>query len=187
MSLNKPQHKKKTAGTSRKKGKKFVVQEHLAKNKHWDLRLEINGEMWSWAIPKGPSLSSKERRLAIETKTHTLSYADFEGIISPDLYGAGVVLKWDSGTFLIEEDIDNALERGVINFELRGKKLRGKWALIKISEEWLLIKARDEYAKEHYNIVEREPKSVKSGKTIDEITRKDGFIKEQTDLGFKVN
>ncbi len=147
MSLNKPIHKKKILGTSRKKGKKFVIQEHLARNKHWDLRLEVNGEMWSWAIPKGPSLSTKERRLAVATKPHTLPYSNFEGVIAKGLYGAGKVIQWDVGTFVVEDDIEDSLKRGVIDFELKGKKLRGKWALIRTGKGWLLIKQKDEYAK----------------------------------------
>lgn len=185
MSLDKPKRKQHVASTSRSRGRNFVVQEHLATSRHWDLRLEINGMMWSWALPKGPSLNPKERRLAIETKPHTLPYSNFEGVIAEGLYGAGKVLKWDSGTFTMEEDIEKALEKGVISFELKGKKLRGKWALIKTKVGWLLIKQKDEYAKARYNIIEREPKSVKSGKLVDEITRKDGFISEKESLGFE--
>jgi bifunctional non-homologous end joining protein LigD len=185
MSLDKPQIKLKKATSSRKRGKRFVVQEHLATTRHWDLRLEINGMMWSWALPKGPSLNPKKRRLAVETKPHTLPYSNFEGIIAPGLYGAGQVMQWDVGTFTTEEDLGKALEKGIINFELKGRKLRGKWALIKIKEGWLLIKKKDEYAKEHYDIIKREPKSVKSDKLVGEITRKDGFISEKESLGFE--
>jgi len=173
-----------------KKGRRFVVQEHLAKGRHWDFRLQVDDEMLSWAIPKGPSLNPKAARLAIETKPHTLSYADFEGIVAKGLYGAGRVITWDAGKYIPDDSIKKAIRRGVVPFTLRGKKLKGKWVLIrtggKKSKNWLLVKIRDKYSTETVDVVKDMPKSVRSGKTIHEITGVDGHITDEADIGWDI-
>ena len=123
----------------------FVVHEHDASRLHYDFRLEIDGVLRSWAIPKGPSMDAAERRLAILVEDHPLEYIDFEGIIPEGMYGAGAVVVWDSGGYeLLEEKKDK------IVFLLKGKKLKGNFALVRLKgkeKEWLLIKQRDEYAR----------------------------------------
>lgn len=162
------------------KSKSFVVQQHKATTEHWDLRLQANGKMESWAIPKGPSINPAVKRLAIKTAAHSLTYKNFEGIIDEGLYGAGKVLQWDKGTY---KPIEGSVRSGFLKFELNGKKLKGKWALVKTTRGWILVKGRDEYAGKK-NIVKTAPKSVKSGKTISKITKEDGFITKEKDLGF---
>jgi bifunctional non-homologous end joining protein LigD len=166
MSLNKP--------------KRFVIQEHLATNKHWDLRLQNDGEMYSWAIPKGPSLNPSIKRLAVETPEHSLEYSKFEGVIAKGLYGAGKVLQWDKGTYKI---IEGSVKSGFLKFSVKGKKLKGNFAMIKTKRGWILVKERDEYASKK-DVVKAEPRSVKSGKTIREISKEDGYISEEKKLGF---
>src|SRR5437870_889783 len=105
----------------------FCVQKHLATQLHYDFRLEHNGVLLSWAVPKGPSLNPKDKRLAMRVEDHPRDYADFEGVI-PEGYGAGVVMLWDSGTWKpITDDVDEALKRGELKFELNGVKLKGSW------------------------------------------------------------
>ena len=124
---------------------RFVVHEHDASRLHYDFRLEIDGVLRSWAIPKGPSMDAAERRLAILVEDHPLEYIDFEGIIPEGMYGAGAVVVWDSGGYeLLEEKKDK------IVFLLKGKKLKGNFSLVRLKgkeKEWLLIKQRDEYAR----------------------------------------
>ena len=124
---------------------RFVVHEHDASRLHYDFRLEIDGVLRSWAIPKGPSMDAAERRLAILVEDHPLEYIDFEGIIPEGMYGAGAVVVWDSGGYeLLEEKKDK------IVFLLKGKKLKENFALVRLKgkeKEWLLIKQRDEYAR----------------------------------------
>jgi len=184
MSLDKPIKKRKSGGKSKSKRRKFVIQEHLATNRHWDLRLQIDGEMWSWAIPKGPSLNSSTKRLAIETEPHKLSYSNFEGVIEEGLYGAGKVIQWDTGTFTTEGDLRDSIRKGVIDFELKGKKLRGKWALVRTRNQWLLVKQKDKYARKDCNIIKEKSKSVKSGKRVEDVTKKDGCISMKKNLGW---
>jgi bifunctional non-homologous end joining protein LigD len=137
----------------------FVVQKHDASHLHYDFRLEMNGVLKSWAIPKGPSLNPKDKRLAIETEDHKKSYANFEGVIKEG-YGKGTVMQWDKGTYkLVSKNSEE------IKFILKGKKLQGEWALIKIRpKQWLLIKKRDEFADKKVN-----EKSVKTGLTLKQI------------------
>ena len=141
----------------------FVVQEHAARRLHYDFRLEINGVLVSWAVPKGPSLNPSDRRLAIRTEDHPLEYADFEGVIPEGQYGAGTVMVWDKGTYDVENGlaIEQQLARGEIMVILRGKKLRGGFVLIQTAKRlaaraeqarWLLIKQRDQYADPSWNI-----------------------------------
>lgn len=157
----------------------FVVQKHAAKHLHYDFRLEIGGVLKSWAVPKGPSLNPANRRLAIETEDHPISYASFEGVIPQNQYGAGVVMIWDRGTYKnIKETktsrqikIKQSYESGKIEVELQGKKLRGGFALIKMKEknQWLLIKIRDKYLSLGREVTESSPNSSYSGKEIKEI------------------
>ena len=129
----------------------FVIHEHHARRLHFDLRLEMEGVLKSWAVPKGPSMDPKEKRLAIMVDDHPVEYATFEGIIPEGIYGAGTVLIWDKGTF----EVDNgSLGNGKLDIIFHGKKLRGAFALARMSnkeKEWLLIKKTDKHA--DYNFV----------------------------------
>jgi len=153
---------------------RFVIQQHDAKQMHYDFRLEIDGKLKSWVIPKGPSTDPNEKRLAVETEEHEMSYADFEGVISEG-YGAGKVLLWDTGTYEnLKEDTNmkKSYEKGKLEFSLKGEKLKGGYALVKMKskkKDWLLIKMDDDQADARRNPVSTEPKSVKSKKTIEEI------------------
>lgn len=124
----------------------FVIHEHHARKLHFDLRLEINGVLKSWAIPKGPSLNPSEKRLAILVEDHPLEYASFEGTIPEGMYGAGEVVIWDKGTF---EILDGSVEKGKLDLIFHGKKMKGAFALARMSnkeKEWLLIKKKDRFA-----------------------------------------
>lgn len=129
----------------------FVVQKHAATTLHYDFRLEIDGVLASWAVPKGPSMTPSDRRLAIRTEDHPMEYASFQGIIPEGHYGAGMVMIWDSGTYQVEGDVPagEQLSAGELKFTLNGQKLQGGFVLIRSdARRWLLIKRRDEYAKE---------------------------------------
>jgi len=152
----------------------FCVQKHLATQLHYDFRLEHDGVLLSWAVPKGPSLDPDVKRLAMQTEDHPFDYGEFEGVI-PDGYGAGVVMLWDKGTWEPEvDDIDAALKKGDLKLRLDGYKLKGSWALVRTKgfrrggsssdgkESWLLIKHRDEWSGA-LDIAEFAPLSVKSG------------------------
>ncbi len=124
----------------------FVIHEHHSRRLHFDLRLEMEGVLKSWAIPKGPSLNPKEKRLAIMVEDHSIEYGDFEGIIPEGMYGAGTVVIWDKGRFEIK---DGSIKKGRLTIIFYGKKLKGAFAFAKMSrkdKEWLLIKKADEYA-----------------------------------------
>ena len=130
-----------------------MVQEHHATRLHWDFRMEIDGVLKSWAVPKGPSLDPTQKRLAIQVPDHDLEHADYEGIIPEGTYGAGPVLIWDKGSFetLDEEAPANGIKKGNLKFELHGKVLKGAFALVKLQgagreKAWLLIKKEDRYA-----------------------------------------
>jgi len=148
----------------------FCVQKHLASHLHYDFRLEHNGTLLSWAVPKGPSLNPKDKRLAMRVEDHPRDYADFEGVI-PEGYGAGIVMLWDKGTWRPEpgfENVDAALEAGELKFHVDGVKLKGSWVLIRTQSDgypdgrtWLLIKHRDEWAG-NVDVAEAAPESVKS-------------------------
>src|SRR5438045_3229752 len=132
----------------------FCVQKHLASHLHYDFRLEHRGVLLSWAVPKGPSLNPKDKRLAMMVEDHPWDYREFEGVI-PEGYGAGIVMLWDRGTWRPEpgfEDVDAALEKGELKFSLDGTKLKGSWVIVRTggragdSRSWLLIKHRDNWA-----------------------------------------
>src|SRR5437879_5357408 len=127
----------------------FVVHMHAARRLHWDLRLEMDGVLRSWAVPKGPSPNRADKRLAVHVEDHPLEYGDFEGIIPDGNYGAGAVIVWDRGRWVPLEDPHEGMKKGKLLFELHGYKLKGKWTLVKLKKgekEWLLIKERDGYA-----------------------------------------
>ena len=167
-----------TRGRMRKKKEpRFVIQKHDASSLHYDFRLEVEGVLKSWAVPKGPSTDPREKRLAMPTEDHPLAYADYEGVIPEGEYGAGTVIVWDRGTYrnLGDETIERALEQGHTTVWLEGSKLRGGYALTRIGkgqrERWLLVKMDDEGADRRRNPVSSQPESVLSGKTIEEIAK----------------
>jgi bifunctional non-homologous end joining protein LigD len=154
---------------------RYVIQKHAARRLHYDFRLELDGVLKSWAVPKGPSLDPKEKRLAVETEDHPIEYGDFEGVIPEKQYGAGHVLLWDRGHWEPIGDAAAGYRKGKLDFTLAGEKLRGRWHLVRIGgaaargKDWLLIKGRDDAADPERDIVADEPRSVVSGVTIDEI------------------
>lgn len=153
---------------------RFVVQQHAARRMHWDLRLEIDGVLVSWAVPRGPSVDPAEKRLAVQTEDHPLEYADFEGVIPAGNYGAGAMIVWDTGTYrsLDENTPAEAVQVGKLDLELRGHKLRGRWALVRTKgsagKDWLLFKKPDG-AHGGPEPVAVQPASVFSGLTITEL------------------
>jgi DNA ligase D-like protein (predicted 3'-phosphoesterase) len=168
------------------KDERFVIQKHAASSLHYDFRLEHDGVLKSWAVPKGPSTDPSDKRLAVMTEDHPLGYADFEGVIPEGEYGAGTVIVWDSGTYenrtRKDDDqlkpVDEALEDGHLVVYLHGEKLRGGYALQHTGwhseNDWLLIKVDDEEADARRNPVSTEPGSVKSGRTIEEVAEEEG-------------
>ena len=186
-SLKKYAAKRNFAATPEPAGKKvprakqlrFVIQKHEATRLHYDFRLEADGVLKSWAVPKGPSKDPADKRLAMHVEDHPMDYRDFEGIIPKGNYGAGEVIVWDNGTYQLAEGEDPATEIGAgkIKFVLSGKKLKGEWTLVKIrgrgddsGDPWLMIKDHDEYVDPKYDIA-KDNKSVKSGKTVEQIAR----------------
>jgi bifunctional non-homologous end joining protein LigD len=155
---------------------RFVIQKHRATRLHYDFRLEADGVLKSWAIPKGPSFDPKDRRLAMHVEDHPMDYRTFEGIIPKGNYGAGEVIVWDEGTYQLAEGSDPAAEigRGKIKFIMRGKKMRGEFTLVRIKgrnsgesgDPWLLIKDHDEYVDPKYDVA-KDNKSVKTGRTVE--------------------
>ena len=163
----------------------FCVQKHLASHLHYDLRLEHNGVLLSWAVPKGPSLDPSTKRLAMQTEDHPIEYGEFEGVI-PEGYGAGIVMLWDRGSWTPEvADVDAAIKKGDLKFTLNGYKLKGSWVLVRTSgryagarapsgpsRTWLLIKHRDDWSGD-LEITEFAPKSVKSDGNFEDILAED--------------
>jgi bifunctional non-homologous end joining protein LigD len=156
-------------------GGRYFIQRHNATRLHYDFRLEIDGTLKSWAIPKGPSLDPAMKHLAAMVEDHPLDYGDFEGNIPKGNYGAGSVMLWDRGTFELigEEDGLAQIARGDLKFRLHGEKLQGTWAIVHMKNrgkgnEWLIIKKKDEAADPDWNI-EKHAVSVKTGRTQDEI------------------
>jgi DNA ligase D-like protein (predicted 3'-phosphoesterase) len=160
----------------------FVIQKHAARNLHYDFRLEVDGVLKSWAIPKGPSTDPRDKRLAVPTEDHPLEYAGFEGVIPAGEYGGGTVLVWDTGSYrnLTEKKgaaipMGEAVAHGHVKVWLEGRKLKGGYALTRFKtgkdESWLLIKADDTEAGPARNPVADEPGSVLTGRTIEEVSR----------------
>lgn len=163
----------------------FVVQKHDASSLHYDFRLESDGVLKSWAVPKGPSLDPADRRLAVMTEDHPMEYAEFEGVIPEGEYGGGTVLVWDAGWW--EPDLEwiastggktptdptEALAKGELKLVLHGSKLTGSWALVQMKgrgeKNWLLIKHRDEAARPGSNLVEESPDSVSTGRSLEQV------------------
>lgn len=165
-------------------GRIFVIQQHDATRLHFDFRLEVDGILKSWAVPKGPSTDPQQRRLAVPTEDHPLDYADFEGVIPAGEYGGGTVIVWDAGSYRNDNrdrhgrfvSMNAALEAGKAIVTLEGKKLRGSYALIRtggtgVKPQWLLIKRDDDFADARRNPVKTEPRSVLSGRTLAEVAR----------------
>ncbi len=161
-------------------GNAFVVQKHDATRLHYDLRLELDGVLLSWAVTKGPSLVTGEKRLAVQVEDHPLDYGGFEGTIPKGEYGGGTVLLWDTGTWTPEGDPHNGLAKGHLEFTLHGQKLNGGWHLVRMRgrpgdkhDNWLLIKAEDEFArpKAAPDILDERPDSIKTGRKVDEIAK----------------
>ena len=156
----------------------FVIQKHHATQLHYDFRLEMEGVLKSWAVPKGPSYDPTVKRLAMMTEDHPYDYAGFEGVIPEGNYGAGNVIIWDNGMWQFIEPGDDpvkALNQGKLTFRLFGKKMFGEWALVKIrgrspkGNEWLLLKHRDQYANADVDVTEVAPRSIISNLDVDEI------------------
>jgi len=158
-------------------GHRYVIQQHAARRLHYDFRLELDGVLLSWAVPKGPSLAPKDRRLAARTEDHPLDYHDFEGIIPKGQYGGGTVSVWDRGSWEPEGgDVEarKQLAAGKLTFILHGEKLHGRWHLVRTKpqgkqESWLLFKGRDDAADDKLDITVAKPESVKTGRTLDQI------------------
>jgi DNA ligase D-like protein (predicted 3'-phosphoesterase) len=147
---------------------RFVIQQHDATSMHWDFRLEVAGTFKSWAVPKGPSMDPRDKRLAMAVDDHSIGWGDFEGVIPEGEYGAGPVIVWDRGTYenLRDESMEDALAAGHLSFRLDGDKLQGGWSLRRIEgRRWLLVKRRDEHADSGDPVKER-PESVVSGRTV---------------------
>ena len=156
---------------------RFVIHKHAASSPHYDVRLEVDGALRSWAVPKGPSTDPREKRLAIEVEDHSLAYGDFEGRIGSGSYGAGAVIVWDTGRYRKlgddGESMADALDGGHASFWLEGEKLRGGYTLQRTrggaKPQWLLVKRRDEGADARRNPVSTQPESVLSGRTVEQI------------------
>src|SRR6266542_3519949 len=166
-----------TVGKRRAQGLAFVVQKHAATRLHYDFRLELDGVLLSWAVPKGPSLDPNDKRLAMHVEDHPLEYGEFEGVIPPKQYGAGTVLLWDRGTWAPKTDPREAYAKGHLKFELHGEKLKGIWNLVKSrsgkygGDSWLLFKEADDFARlgAQALVTDDRPASVVTGRSIEDI------------------
>ena len=163
-------------GVAGRRSHRFVIQKHAASRLHYDFRLEVEGALRSWAVPKGLSTDPREKRLAVQVEDHSLEYADFEGVIGEGSYGAGAVIVWDAGTYRNlekEQTIADQLAAGHAKIWLEGKKLRGRWTLRRTRRgekpQWLVIKRRDEMADARRRPQSTQPASVKTGRTIEEV------------------
>ena len=163
---------------ARKRGHAYVIQKHDATRLHYDLRLELDGVMKSWAVTRGPSLVPGEKRLAVQVEDHPIAYNKFEGTIPKGEYGGGTVMVWDRGTWEPDGDPEFGLRKGHLAFHLHGEKLNGGWHLVRMHrrpgekrDNWLLIKQQDDAARtaRDKDILEEKPLSVKTGRTLDEI------------------
>jgi DNA ligase D-like protein (predicted 3'-phosphoesterase) len=162
----------------RRRGKapSFVIQKHAASSLHYDFRLEVDGTLRSWAVPKGLSTDPRVKRLAVEVEDHPLEYGDFEGVIGEGSYGAGAVIVWDAGTYRNldeEQSMAQALEAGHAKVWLEGQKLQGGWTLQRTrggeKPQWLVLKRRDEEADARRRPEKTQPESVKTGRTVEEV------------------
>ncbi len=175
-----PEPKGEKAG-NRKSSLLYVIQKHRATQLHYDFRLEWNGVLLSWAVPKGPSLDPSVKRLAVQVEDHPAEYGNFEGVIPEGEYGGGTVMLWDRGTWTPEQgDVAEALKQGSLKFELHGKKLHGSWALVRTKSygksgkrAWLLIKHRDEFASKK-DITKEKAASVLSSRLLKDIAQDGG-------------
>jgi bifunctional non-homologous end joining protein LigD len=158
----------------------YAIQKHKATNLHYDLRLELNGVLKSWAIPKGPSADPSQKKLAVPTEDHPIDYANFEGIIPEGEYGAGTVIVWDKGLYRnLKDDIslEEAYEKGKLEIFIEGKKLKGAYVLLRTGKKqdkgqwWLFIKMKDKYVDTRRDPIKTEPESVISGKKIEDIKK----------------
>ena len=162
-------------------GNRWVIQQHSARRMHYDFRLEAGGVLISWAVPKGPSYDPRVKRLAVKVEDHPLDYREFEGTIPRDNYGAGAVIVWDEGTYrnLTEKGsrpvpVTDAVAHGHVSVWLEGQKLKGGWSFTRFgadSTSWALVKRKDEYADPTKDITVDEPRSVKSGRTVEEVAQ----------------
>lgn len=168
----------------------YVIQKHRATQLHYDFRLEYNGVLLSWAVPKGPSLDPSVKRLAMQVEDHPVEYGGFEGVIPEGEYGGGTVMLWDRGTWGPEvNDVDEALQKGDLKFTLNGEKLHGSWALVRTrgyggakKPSWLLIKHRDRFASKK-DIITAMPKSVSTNRLLAQIARAAGGDVEKAASG----
>ncbi len=159
----------------------YVIQKHAARRLHYDLRLEMDGVLKSWAVTKGPSLNPEDKRLAVHVEDHPIEYSGFEGTIPQGEYGGGAVMLWDQGTWTPIGDARRDFAKGHLNFELQGKRLKGRWHLVRMKgklaadekrDNWLLIKGKDDYASENGDeAVERYQKSVVSKRSMEQILK----------------
>lgn len=165
-------------------GRMFVIQKHRATQLHYDFRLEVDGVLKSWAVPKGPSLDPTVKRLAMQVEDHPVDYAKFEGVIPAGEYGGGTVMVWDYGTYKPEtEDVSAALRKGELKFSLNGKKLQGAWVLVRTRDrQWLLIKHRDYYTTQE-EVTEVAPASILTRRTLAEIAEDEGGDVEKAATG----
>jgi DNA ligase D-like protein (predicted 3'-phosphoesterase) len=162
-------------------GGRFVIQKHAATTLHYDFRLEVDGVLRSWAVPKGLSTDPRQKRLAVEVEDHSLQYADFEGVIGTGSYGAGAVIVWDEGSYRNLDEgrsMAAALRAGHAKFWLEGQKLCGGWTLQRTRRgskpQWLVIKRRDEGADARRRPESTQPESVKTGRTVEEVAEERG-------------
>jgi DNA ligase D-like protein (predicted 3'-phosphoesterase) len=183
-----PSGRGKRKGRAKRRHPRFTVQKHAATSLHYDLRLEVDGVLASWAVPKGPSTDPADKRLAMRTEDHPLDYLEFEGVIPKGEYGAGPVIVWDRGVFEnISEtkqrrkmDLAEAIEVGDVKVFLLGEKIRGAYALVRTKsddrgrEQWLLIKKRGEGADRRRRPTSSQPESVLSGRTIEQVLKEEG-------------
>jgi bifunctional non-homologous end joining protein LigD len=175
-------------GRAKAAAREFVIQKHRASQLHYDFRLEHDGVMLSWAVPKGPSLDPSVKRFAMQTEDHPIDYNQFEGVIPEGEYGGGTVMIWDRGTWEPEvADVDAALAKGDLKFKLNGKKLRGSWVLVRMrSRQFLLIKHRDAAASTDEIIVKKN-RSVVSRRTLAAIAKAAGASAKQLEEAKKAD